>query len=444
VVGAFENFSSGTSAQSDASLALHAAAYEAPERRSASADASNLSSAFRSAPSSDANAGMMTDAGTFAQLRSAIENSNGFNFTTAAENAQNGVQAQFILGADGKLRANPAATPSPDGKVNIQVESPNNSEIEAKKMATEMQKQSIRELVAYFKQWNPRAQVPQHWLDELAKQPDVPSYQRPNEQDVASLRWPDAQTNPQITAPAETPPGDSAPVSRSSGGSPGGFSSGGGVPRGDGPGGSYNVGNANIGSAPESGSRDGSFDSNPTPLGPMDRSAIPPPVAGDLRIKYEGEEPPSKMTGQQVQDFLEKVGSPAANEKVGNERFSDALVRMGKEHHIDPAVALGFFLQESTCGRAGRAVNNHSFGNIKGTSPEGMTDGTFRKYSSWTAGAADWYNLMDKYVNNRGLETLSQAIKVYAPSSDGNNPSRYTSTVVGMVEKYKKENSGVA
>lgn len=105
-------------------------------------------------------------------------------------------------------------------------------------------------------------------------------------------------------------------------------------------------------------------------------------------------------------------------------------------------MAVGFFLQESTCGKYGRAVENHSLGNIKGRAPEsGGTDGTFRKYDSWAEGARDWARLIDEsYVQKRGLQTMSQVISVYAPGSDGNNERGYVATVKGVVENFKKQN----
>ncbi|MBA3858124.1 MAG: hypothetical protein C0507_14560 [Cyanobacteria bacterium PR.3.49] len=164
---------------------------------------------------------------------------------------------------------------------------------------------------------------------------------------------------------------------------------------------------------------------------------MPAPVEGDLAIKG----PPS-CTADQIQEFLASKGSPAAKEPGFSQALYDACTNRG----IDPAVAVGFFLQESTLGKHGRATNNHSLGNIKGSAPEsGGTDGTFRKYETWAEGARDWARLIDEaYVQKRGLSTLSQVISVYAPGSDNNNESRYVATVKGVVENFKQQNGGTS
>jgi hypothetical protein len=138
-----------------------------------------------------------------------------------------------------------------------------------------------------------------------------------------------------------------------------------------------------------------------------------------------------------MQTFFEKMGSPAAREP----NFAQNLYNACTDRGIDPAVACGFFLQESTCGRYGRASHNHSLGNIKGRDPEsGGTDGTFRHYNSWSAGARDWAKLIDERYVGRGLTSLSQVISVYAPSSDGNNVRGYCATVNGVVQNFKNQN----
>ena len=81
-----------------------------------------------------------------------------------------------------------------DGKVNIQVEG-NKSEIDAKKLANDLQKQSIKDLIGYLKRDNPKARIPQPWLDILNSQPDLPApVQQPT----------DSGTSPQSSAP-DTP-----------------------------------------------------------------------------------------------------------------------------------------------------------------------------------------------------------------------------------------------
>lgn len=370
------------------------------ESFSVASAASDASSAFRSeffnsalAPQADVSLPASVDApapagmsaASWSQVNQWIGQDKQVNFTTAGA----GAVPDYILGADGNLTANPAKTsPSADGSVTIQVEHANAEA--AKKAAQELQVATVQQKIAYWQAANPGKDVP-HFLKSML-----------HTAQSMDTKVPEA-------APRQSQPSyDSGP--------------------------SQSLGNANIGRAPGgSGYRPGSFEPN----GPIDRSAIPRPVEGDLPIKG----PPS-ATVEQIQTFLEKMGSPAAREQGFSQALYDATTSRG----IDPAVAVGFFLQESTCGRYGRAHENRSLGNIKGSAPEsGGTDGTFRRYATWAEGARDWARLIDEaYVQKRGLQTLSQVISVYAPSSDGNNERGYVSLVKGVVENFKKQNGGTA
>jgi hypothetical protein len=117
---------------------------------------------------------------------------------------------------------------------------------------------------------------------------------------------------------------------------------------------------------------------------------------------------------------------------------------LGVKYGIDPAVAVAFFVQESTAGTAGVAARSHSWGNIIGEGPAGH-EGRFRAYHNFREGAEDWFRLIhDKYLappsqGGFGSQTLSQVISHYAPSSDGNNERAYVANVKGMVTAWAKE-----
>lgn len=336
------------------------------------------------------------------------------NFTTAGE----GKVPDFILGSDGKLVANPGATPSADGSLTVQVERKDGavaSDIASKQYAQQLEVAKVQDQIFYWQKANPGSDaIPQFLQTRLAHAQSQAAIQ-PNPGNTTPDAPARAQPQPQPSEAARPEPRQQV----SSGGG------GGGMPQ--------SIGGRNIGRAPEGGYRQGSFE----PLGPIDRNAIPRPVEGDVAIKG----PPS-CNVEQIQKFLEDIGSPAAKEAG----FSKALYEACTERGIDPAVGVGFFLQESTCGRYGRARENHSLGNIKGRAPEsGGTDGTFRSYGSWAEGARDWARLIDdSYVQKRGLTSLSQVISVYAPSSDGNNENKYVATVNGVVDKFKRMNNGTA
>ena len=360
---------------------------------------------LRLATTSDAPGPPATnDVANWQVLKPLIDQSQNVQFSTAADNAKSGIQPDYILGADGTLRMNANKKEAPkNGELNIQVES-KSGEIQAKKLAADLQKMAIKEQIAYFQQWHPGKQVPQHLQDSLSKldqeQPVVPSDQQQK---------------------AAQPPDTSSGGDQSGGGNQGVDQGGGGSGGQNGESGLER----SVGPAPSHGGRNGSFDQN----GPIDRSAIPAPVAGDLAING-----PPTCDVQAIQTFLEKMGSPAAKEAG----FAQTLYDEGVKHNIDPAIAVGFFLQESTCGRYGRAADNYSLGNIKYSTPTGEvgygSDGTYRRYDSWSDGAKDWFNLIDhSYVHGRGLETLSQVIHVYAPNGDAsNNETAYRSEVMGV------------
>ena len=381
-----ENFMPAAAQGIDASAGLRAEAFmSAPPSRSAEAYVPpGISSA------------------SFAQVISMNTPDTPVTFTVAGQ----GPPPDYILGADGNLTKNPAKTsPSPDGSITIQVGG--SSPEAAKAVAKSLQVATVQSQIDYWQRGNPGKPIPHFLQSQLASAqsstPDVPAPQQER------TPTPQAQSIPQDSGPAPSQP-------MRYGGQ-----------------GSQSVGPRDIGPAPSSGYRGGGFEQN----GPSDRSVVPPPVAGDIAIKG----PPS-ATVEQIQTFLDKIGSPAAKEQGFAQALYDETTRRG----IDPAMAVGFFLQESTCGRYGRAHENHSLGNIKGVAPEsGGTDGTFRKYATWTEGVKDWARLIDEsYAGKRGLETLSQVISVYAPSSDNNNESKYVATVKGVVEGFKKQNGGNA
>ncbi|MGD9681819.1 MAG: hypothetical protein AB7W16_11605 [Candidatus Obscuribacterales bacterium] len=346
----------------------------------------------------------------WSQISSMIGAGQEVNFTTAAS----GQVPDYVLGADGNLVKNPAkTTPNPDGSVTVQVDSPQ-GEAAAKKAIQQLEVAKVQEKIYFWQKAHPGStDVPEFLKGMLATAQSNAAIEPAVNQ---STRQPETVVN-------QSQPVDTAPQQVAAPAQP--FSYGGAN--------SQSIGNRNIGTAPESGYRNGSFEPN----GPIDRSAIPKPVEGDVAIKG----PPS-CNAEQIQTFLEKMGSPAAKEAG----FSQALYDACTERGIDPAVAVGFFLQESTCGRYGRAHNNLSIGNIKGRAPEsGGTDGTFRRYNSWAEGARDWARLIDEsYVQKRGLTSLSQVIDVYAPSSDGNNTVAYVNTVNGVVQNFKNMNNGNA
>jgi hypothetical protein len=137
--------------------------------------------------------------------------------------------------------------------------------------------------------------------------------------------------------------------------------------------------------------------------------------------------------------ILASAGSPAAP-------HGDELYMIIKGYGLDPAVALAFFQHESqycTTGRCARA-DLRNWGmlrrHIKPQRNAGASEG-FARYASWHDGVRDWCELMLGYVN-RGMETVEEAIPVYAPGTDGNTPSAYSSAVRRQVAAWSGQGAG--
>lgn len=327
-------------------------------------------------------------------------NIEGMDFGSADQFAEKGIEPDYIIGEDGQIRQNPnKAEVSSDGKLHIQVDG---KDVNSLKAANEAQKASIRELIRYYQKYNPGRPVPQEWTDKLHSQPDIPQNDG---------RQPDYK-NPYI---------DNSPMPTTGGGR---RSSGGGY-RGGG------------GGRSSGGGRRASYDRTtpgrnftPEAVGPRGNIERHRPIAGDMKL-----EGPPTITPEKIDEVLKSYGSPATG--LG-QVIHDEGVRTG----INPAVALAFFIQESSAGTAGVARSTKSWGNIKGSGPAGSYKG-FRAYNTWEEGVKDWYRLIDdKYLaprseGGRGYEYLSQVISTYAPSSDNNNERAYVANVKGMVEGWK-------
>jgi hypothetical protein len=169
------------------------------------------------------------------QIKPVLDKATSVNFSTAAENEKNGTQPDFFLGEDGKLRANPnKKTPNKDGSVNIEVQNKHKSEADAKKLADQLQKAAIKDLISYLQKNNPDAKIPEEWLSILKNEPDLPAAPVPLQPELVP-EIPQIPQQPQDSRPPVQQPSDTG--SRGGGGGGGGAPSGGGY-GGDGGGGS--------------------------------------------------------------------------------------------------------------------------------------------------------------------------------------------------------------
>jgi hypothetical protein len=383
-------------------------------------------------------------------ISDAAKNGTQIKFTTPGESAAAGTMPDYRIDENGKLIAT-GKQHNPGDPITIQVES-KQGEAQAKQYSQQLQKMAIQEQINYVRINYPndksRLAALQNDLSKVSQAPSEPTWQIPQ------TAQPQTDQQP-ITAGDAPGVGDPPGTGYDGGASPGGGRNGGGF-TGDGGQGVADAGppaggggrwQDQVGQPPARGYTPGEFNpDDANTMEPVDKRNVPTPVAGDMKMHFDGNTPPSGITPQQIEEFLAGYHSPVANQtdpKTG-QLVSQCMYDICMQHHIDPAAMLGFFLQESTCGTARNhlALDNKSIGNVRGTSYEGMSGHGYRAFSTWANGVNDWCNLIDKYRDNHGLEYLSQVIHRYAPASDGNNEGHYVSLVKGTVQKFANMNAG--
>ena len=142
---------------------------------------------------------------------------------------------------------------------------------------------------------------------------------------------------------------------------------------------------------------------------------------------------PARLTLDQFRKVLAYYRSPVLAD-AGD--LYATIVNYG----LDPGVALAFFVRESGAGTAvgycggQNSLDNKNWGNVRGEE-----DGAcgFQKFPTWKAGLDAWCRLMIKYYVNKGLNRIEDAIPVYAPSADGNNPARYIKEMYSYILKWQ-------
>jgi hypothetical protein len=110
------------------------------------------------------------------------------------------------------------------------------------------------------------------------------------------------------------------------------------------------------------------------------------------------------------------------------------LYDLGVQYGIDPAFAVAFFVVESAAGTRGVARTTHSLGNIRCT-PGYTCQAGYRVYSTWEAGARDWFALIRTlYLDTWDLRSPAAVLPHYAPPGDGNDPAAYAAGVIQLVD----------
>ncbi|MEI6046867.1 MAG: hypothetical protein WCS37_21170 [Chloroflexota bacterium] len=142
---------------------------------------------------------------------------------------------------------------------------------------------------------------------------------------------------------------------------------------------------------------------------------------------------PPRISLEKFTSVLESYNSPVVPEATD-------LYNTLTTYSLDPGVALGFFVNESSAGTASgycngqNSLSNKNWGNVRGEE-----DGAcgFQSFPTWKAGLETWCRLMIKYYVNRDLNHLEDAIPIYAPSSDGNDPPAYIATMYKLLLRWQ-------
>lgn len=147
----------------------------------------------------------------------------------------------------------------------------------------------------------------------------------------------------------------------------------------------------------------------------------------------------SSVSADVIQKTLYTWHSPTANlvmyDSCGHKKTFAQYVRDESDYyHIDAAMPMGIFYQESKYGTQGVAPEDESMGNAR---PKNDTQ-NLRKYPNWFAGADDTISLLYKYDNLWGWgPDMMHAAQHWAPWGDGNNnPVIYAENVEQEMTNY--------
>ncbi|MBX9568935.1 MAG: hypothetical protein K2X77_08570 [Candidatus Obscuribacterales bacterium] len=115
-----------------------------------------------------------------APIMQALDSAAPVRFSSAGENQAANRQPDYFLTVDGKLVKNEKAQPSPDGSINIEIQSSkpehNKSLHDAIMHQSEMQKEAAKDMIRLFQKNNPGKPVP-GWMNDLANaKPNLPAF----------------------------------------------------------------------------------------------------------------------------------------------------------------------------------------------------------------------------------------------------------------------------
>ena len=141
--------------------------------------------------------------------------------------------------------------------------------------------------------------------------------------------------------------------------------------------------------------------------------------------------------------WLKARRSPALDEAPALTYYRAVLSR-----GINPGVALAFYQHESQCGTDTAIIppGTRNWGNLRPRSDGSLgrgvrrvstSVGTFRGYNRWLDGLLDWCDLWNLAIYKG--KTIREALKIYAPSDDGNNPHGYANSVLALLKQWDQQ-----
>ncbi|MCS7092069.1 MAG: glucosaminidase domain-containing protein [Patescibacteria group bacterium] len=153
--------------------------------------------------------------------------------------------------------------------------------------------------------------------------------------------------------------------------------------------------------------------------------------------------PPSEnFTIEKIEQILIQYNSPALKE--GAKIWIEIPKKYGIKAEFIFAIATaesGIGSNQNWAGLKPDGSTSNNAGNITCSENwEGRCYKGFRDYDTWAESIEDlciliWFYALG-YINGRELTTVEQIIPVYAPASDGNNPTLYIQTVVQLMKQW--------
>jgi hypothetical protein len=148
-----------------------------------------------------------------------------------------------------------------------------------------------------------------------------------------------------------------------------------------------------------------------------------------------------RISAAKFEEVLKTAKSPAATE-------AGEIYRVIVENGVDPAFALALFKHESQYATDPKSMvvlhGTKNLGNTRssrvGVKTIAPTErGNFVSYGTWVQGADDaTYRLIDPEFEyaRAGATTIGEIIPIWAPGSDGNDPTGYINTVISLMNQW--------